>query len=319
MGQCSSEGQIDPSAVSLERVRSMSSKAVVVAAHVHDLPDGRKLSKDYQVDGRILGQGLCGDVLLLHNKEDGRKYAMKTIRKGHLLVMCPKMPAEVEIHLGLDHPNIVRFHSVYEAHSKLCLLMECCEGGELYACLQKRGVFPDTDAATATRQMLAAVGYLHSLKVVHRDLKLENFLLEREDNGSRLKLIDFGFAKVWDPATSAPMTTPCGSLTYVSPDVLGGKGYTNKCDLWSLSVIVWMLLVGYPPFHGDEKKVMAKIKACEPDWSHQSRWKRVRDEALSFVKQLMEKDPQRRLSAQEAAHHPWLARTLAKRASLAGA
>lgn len=311
MGQCSnraSDGaeEFAPHAVSLDKAKSLSSNAAVTAARYHYSQGGRKLADDYKVDGTVLGQGLCGDVVLVLGKIDNRRYAMKTIRKTQVASSkLQQLTAEVEIYLTLDHPNIARLHDVYETEADICLLTECCEGGELYFRLQKRGVYTDSDAAEAARQMLRAVGYLHSHRVVHRDLKLENFLYESEDAASQLKLIDFGFAKVWDPSTL--MMASCGSIAYVSPDVLCGKGYTNKCDLWSIGVIVWMLLSGYPPFHGDEKLMMSKIKAGQADWSHKSRWKPVSDNAIDFLKKLLCKDPEQRMSAQDALRHPWLA------------
>jgi len=311
MGQCSNRApdaaeEIAVHAVSLEKAKSLSSNAAVTAARYHYSQAGKKLADDYKVDGTVLGQGLCGDVVLVIGKIDHRRYAMKTIRKTQVAPSkLQQLTAEVEIYLTLDHPNIARLHDVYESGSNICLLTECCEGGELYFRLQKRGVYTDSDAAEAARQMLRAVGYLHSRRIVHRDLKLENFLYESDDAAAQLKLIDFGFAKVWDPSTL--MMASCGSIAYVSPDVLHGKGYTSKCDLWSLGVVVWMLLSGYPPFHGDERLMMSKIKAGQADWSHKSRWKPVSDNAIDFVKKLLCTEPERRMSAQEALQHPWLA------------
>lgn len=310
MGQCSNRSADDahdlrPQAVSLEKARSLSSNAAVTSARYHYSRPGRKMVDDYEVDGHVLGQGLCGDVVLVRSRIDRRRYALKTIRKEQ--VAPPKLKqltAEVEIYLSLDHPNIARLHDVYETENDVCLLTECCEGGELYFRLQQRGVYTNEDAAEAARQMFRAVGYLHSHNVVHRDLKLENFLYESEDDVSQLKLIDFGFAKVWDPSTL--MMASCGSIAYVSPDVLSGRGYTNKCDMWSLGVIVWMLLAGYPPFHGEEKIMISKIKAGQADWSHKGRWKPVPREAIDLVKQLLDQDPERRPSAQIALRHPWL-------------
>jgi len=315
MGQCSNRGadgteEFSVHAVSLEKAKSLSSNAAVTSARYHYLTGGRKIQDDYDIDSKVLGQGLCGDVILARGKIDRRKYALKTIRKQQVAQSkLQQLTAEVEIYLTLDHPNIARLHDVYETDTDIRLLTECCEGGELYFRLQKRGVYTDADAAEATRQMLRAVGYLHSHRVVHRDLKLENFLYESDEPTSQLKLIDFGFAKVWDPSTM--MMASCGSIAYVSPDVLSGRGYTNKCDLWSLGVIVWMLLAGYPPFHGDEKFMMTKIKAGQPDWSHRNRWRPVSEEAVDFVKRLLSRDPNLRPSAQESLKHPWLTRGLA--------
>jgi len=289
MGNCSSDlvDDSEPRAISAEAIQAISSKGLTPVLRCQEFPvSGRRLNDDYEVEGTVLGEGLCGNVVLMRRKIDQGKFAMKTIDKmdaGSGSSSSLELPAEVEIYLALDHPNIAQLHGVYQTSSKVTLIMECCEGGELYSRLQKRGVYPEADAAEASRQMLRAVGFLHLLSIVHRDLKLENFLYDREDSKAQLRLIDFGFAHVWDRSTL--MKAPCGSISYVSPDVLSGTGYTDKCDLWSIGVIVWMLLCGYPPFHGkQEKAVLAKIKAGKPDWSHRRRWKPVSDEAVAFVK-----------------------------------
>jgi len=135
---------------------------------------------------------------------------------------------------------------------------------------------------------------------------LENFLYESNAEDAELKLIDFGFAKLWDPSTL--MLASCGSVAYVSPDVICGKGYTSQCDLWSIGVVLWMILTGYPPFHGSEKDMMENVKAGKPDWSHKRRWQPVAPEAVDLVRRLLEKDPEKRLTAQEALCHTWLVR-----------
>mmetsp|Transcript_130643 Transcript_130643/g.418930 ORF Transcript_130643/g.418930 Transcript_130643/m.418930 type:complete len:593 (+) Transcript_130643:63-1841(+) len=322
MGQCSAKSVLEyvdvfdfvdagsKPRVSLEKARSHSSNAAVTSARYHNANGGRRLTDDYEVDAtHVLGSGLCGDVVLARGKIDRRRYALKTIRKQQFHgSQMEQLLAEVEIYLTLDHPNIARLHDVYETDNQIGLITECCEGGELYYRLQEKVVFSDAEAAGATRQMLRAVGYLHAHNVVHRDLKLENFLYDalvdaEEPSGAQLKLIDFGFAKLWDAST--PMTASCGSVAYVSPDVLSGQGYTNKCDLWSIGIVVWMLLVGYPPFHGSESAMLTKIKACQLDWSHKSRWKVVRDEAIDFLKGLLKVDPEQRPNAVEALRHRW--------------
>lgn len=315
MGQCGSykattcDAHQLQNAVQLDRVRMRSSNAAVVSSRYHGIPDGaptaRRLVDDYEVQEKVLGHGLCGDVVLAKSRVDGRKCALKTIPKQK--VPSGKMEAfyaEVEIYLALDHPNIARLRDVYESPTEIYMLIECCDGGELYYRVQRRGVYTDADAAQCTREMLRAVSYLHSQGVVHRDLKLENFLYDTEEKDAVLKLIDFGFAKIWDPATV--MMASCGSVAYVSPDVLSGKGYTNKCDMWSLGVIVWMLLVGYPPFHGEDSVMRQLIAKGEPDWHHKTRWNRVKEDAKDFVKRLLTVDPKLRYSAQEAMMHRWL-------------
>lgn len=305
-----------PESISLDLARSRSSNPVVTSLRYHVQGQGRNkkgrsLHDDYDVyAATVLGTGLCGNVVLAKGKVDNRRYALKSIGKTALMARKRnKLLSEVEIYLTLDHPNIARLHDVYESDSQISLITECCEGGELYHRLEEKIVFSDAEAAIASRQMLRAIGYLHAHQVVHRDVKLENFLFDKPGDlsaGSQLKLIDFGFAKIWDESTM--MTASCGSVNYVSPDVLSHKGYTNKCDMWSIGVVVWMMLVGYPPFHGDEQGIMRSIKAGALDWRHQSRWGNVRDEAVDFVKSLLVVNPDCRPDAAEALRHPWLAR-----------
>jgi len=273
------------------------------------------LCEDYDVSSTVLGQGLGGDVLLARGRAAGGRFAVKTVPRSS--AGARRLPEEAEIHMQLTHPNIARLHGIYEGGGKVCLVMECCDGGELYARLQKRGAFPDAEAAEASRQMLRAVAYLHSRCVVHRDLKLENFLYESEEPAAQLKLIDFGFAHLWDPLT--PMQAPCGSPSYVSPEVLSRSGYTHKCDLWSLGVVVWMLLCGYPPFHGEERQMLAQIKAGEPDWSHRKRWKHVSEDAVELVTRLLALSPEQRPEAREALRHAWLRKGADAARRMAGA
>jgi len=108
------------------------------------------------------------------------------------------------------------------------------------------------------------------------------------------------------------MMASCGSMAYVSPDVLRGNGYTNKCDLWSLGVIVFMMLVGYPPFHGSDKEMRRGIMTAKPDWNHKDAWKTVSHDAKEFVKTLLVKDPEMRSDARSALQHRWITKNKAK-------
>jgi len=209
---------------------------------------------------------------------------------------------EVQVHLLLDHPNVVRLHDVYETWNSVSLVTEFCKGGELYAHLAEKTVFSEIEAATAMRQMLRAVAYLHAHQMVHRDLKLENFLYESTAPDAMLKLIDFGFSKVWNKVN--PMKSCCGTISYVSPEVLRSQGYTNKCDVWSMGVILFMMLSGYPPFVGEKGEIASKILSGTISW--RGPWSQISTRAHHFVKLLLCSNPDRRLSASEALQNPWL-------------
>lgn len=294
--------------ISLDRVKSLSSNAPVTAARHHDASQGgRRLEDDYELTSTVIGSGACGQVLLARGRADRRRYALKTMpRSDSCSNRLQHLTSEVEIYLTVDHPNIARLHDVYETQDATCLLTHYCEGGELYSRLQRLGLFPEAQAAEAVSQMLRAVGYLHSHHIVHRDIKLENFVYESLDSFANLKLIDFGMAILWDQST--PMVMQCGSLMYVSPDVLCGEGYTDKCDLWSLGVITWMLLTGRPPFDGDDDEMLKRnIRAGELDWIRNGHWDGICTEAIDFVRQLLDKDSRCRPSAEQAAQHCWFA------------
>lgn len=263
----------------------------------------RHLEHDYSLDGRVVGSGMNGPVRLATGKEDSRKYAVKSFKKRGLSGRKrQELKSEAEIYLTLDHPHIARLEMVYETADDLHLVMEYMAGGELYNRLSKRKRYTEEGAALTIRQVLLAVAYLHTHQIVHRDLKLENFLYESEAS-DHLKLIDFGFAKFWHANLGSKMSQACGSLHYVAPEVLE-HSYTEKADMWSAGVIAYMLLTGSPPFFGSDEEVLLKIRAGKPHWS--SRFHTLSGHAKSFVEGMLVKDPVARFSAQQALDHPFV-------------
>jgi len=260
----------------------------------------RPLYDDFNVEAKVLGSGMSGPVRLATSK-DGKKHAIKSFRKrGLSMAKRRELQNEVEIYLQLDHPHIARLEFVYDFDEELHMVMEFMEGGELYDRLAARKQYTEELAAATTWQMLLPIAYLHQNKIVHRDLKLENFLYERKDS-DELKLIDFGFAKFWrGPQT---MHQACGSVHYVAPEVLA-HSYTEKADCWSIGIIVYMLLIGSPPFHGSDDVVLEKIKTGKPQWS--SRFPKLSKTARSFIQALLVKNPEERMSIAECLEHPWV-------------
>jgi len=261
----------------------------------------RRLDDDYIFDGKIVGSGMNGPVRLATGKGDARKYAIKSFKKNGLSSQKrAELKNESEVYLTLDHPQVAKLEMIYETQEELHLVMEYMAGGELYRRLSSKKCYSEADAACCIRQVLLSVAYLHAQGVVHRDLKLENFLYETEDS-DHLKLIDFGFAKFWNQ--DAKMSQACGSLHYVAPEVLE-RAYTDKADLWSCGVIAYMLLTGTPPFFGNDNEVVAKIRAGTPHWSQ--RFHTLSVQPKSLVRGLLLADPGQRLSAKAALEHPFV-------------
>jgi len=274
---------------------------IPVSARYHTLP--KCIDEDYEVSSKVLGSGYNGVVRQATRKGlEGQKFAVKAFK---IASVSPdkkaELQAEVSIFLCMDHPQITRLFDVYESDDYMFLVMECMEGGELFDRVTALKRFTEKDAADAVMQMLLAVNYIHSHGVVHRDIKLENFLYDTK-NSNFLKLIDFGFSKVWDP--NIKMQISCGTLAYVAPEVLD-RAYTSQCDLWSLGVITFVLLSGYMPFSGSEEEQTRRISKGKYTMKPE-RWNNMSESAISFVKGLLEVDPQIRLSAAKALDHPWI-------------
>lgn len=164
---------------------------------------------------------------------------------------------EIDILKNLDHPNILRLYEVFEDNKHIFLVTEYCDGGELFDEILLRQRFEEKDAAPIMKQLLSAINYCHKQKVCHRDLKPENVLLDSGDK-STIKLIDFGTSQVFE--NEEKMELVLGTAYYIAPEVLAGK-YDEKCDIWSIGVILYILLSGEPPFFGNnDAEIIQKVK-----------------------------------------------------------
>lgn len=161
----------------------------------------------------------------------------------------------------LDHPNIIKLYEVYEDSKNVYLVMEVCEGGELFDRIIEKGCFTEIEARRVFTQIVQTINYCHSKGIAHRDLKPENFLLLTKHDESPIKVIDFGLSTNFDQKSN--MKTKAGSPYYISPEVLEGK-YDQSCDIWSLGVILYILLSGTPPFYGEnDGKILEAVRKGE--------------------------------------------------------
>ncbi|KXZ50905.1 hypothetical protein GPECTOR_14g152 [Gonium pectorale] len=261
--------------------------------------------KDYE-PGSILGKGTFGTTYAAINKRTQEKVAIKVISKKKLVSAeeIGDVQREVQImHHLAGHPNVVCLKGVYEDKSNVCLAMEVCSGGELFDAIVKKGHYTEKDAAGLIRTIVGVVAHCHNMGVIHRDLKPENFLLSDKSPSAALKATDFGLSSFFQEGQI--FTDIVGSAYYVAPEVLK-RSYSKEADIWSCGVILYILLCGYPPFHGEnEKKIFEAVVGKPVDFSSEP-WPQISDAAKDCVRRMLVRDPKRRATAQQILQHEWM-------------
>eukprot|EP00479_Gromia_sphaerica_P008001 TRINITY_DN2888_c0_g1_i2.p1 TRINITY_DN2888_c0_g1~~TRINITY_DN2888_c0_g1_i2.p1 ORF type:complete len:198 (+),score=27.62 TRINITY_DN2888_c0_g1_i2:345-938(+) len=160
----------------------------------------------------------------------------------------------------VSHPNIVEFVELFDSHDNVYVVLEYLNGGELFDAIVDKGYFSEREAANVISDITLAIQYLHKQGIVHRDIKPENLIFSSRGDERHIKLTDFGLSKILKYENSI-MCTRCGTPGYVAPEVLRGRPYSMAVDMWSLGVVLYILLCGYPPFyHSNQKKLFEKIQ-----------------------------------------------------------
>lgn len=250
-----------------------------------------------------IGTGHFGCVKRAISKKSGKEWAVKIVRL-HNAVDKDALRNEVNILKRLHHPHIVRVIASYEDAEQMYMVMQLCKGKELYEHLYKeRRRFSEDEVRAIIRALLRAVAFLHSNFITHRDLKLENLLLENADVPTSLKLCDFGLSTRFRQGEK--LQKSLGTIDYVAPEVLDGD-YNEKCDLWSIGVICFELLTGTSPFHAptiDETmgKIFDGVLLFEDEI-----WTNISPNAITFIKALVKEDVDERLTAEQALDQKWL-------------
>lgn len=211
---------------------------------------------------------------------------------------------EIQVLRELEHPHIIRLYDVFEEKDFWYLVTEKMMGGELFDRIVAKSFYNEKEARDVCQILFEAIGHCHNNSVAHRDLKPENLLLRSEDNDSEIKIADFGFAK--KVLTPNSLTTQCGTPGYVAPEILEGVAYDEKSDMWSLGVIVYILLGGYPPFiEQNQRELFRKIRKGNFQF-HEEYWGGVSADAKDLISSLLTVQPSKRLSAEEALRHKWM-------------
>ena len=253
-----------------------------------------------------IGIGGYSRVLKIQNIETGKLYACKELQKNELADI-DSFNREIDILIKLDHPNIIKLYEVYENEDFIYIVMELCNGGELFDRIIKRtemgNPFTEKEAATIFKQLMSAVSYCHSNKIVHRDLKPENLLLLNNDDDTHIKIIDFGTSLIFKKKNTS-MFDRVGTAYYISPEVIDGY-YDEKCDVWSCGIILYILLCGYPPFNGrDDEEIFLNIRRLNYSFPSPE-WNNISNDAKDLLKSII-CDQFMRLNDEQVLNHIWL-------------
>ena len=264
------------------------------------------LLTDYYEVIRKLGKGSYGKVYEVKNKTTGEIRACKQLSKSNLSNL-KKFEKEIELLIKTDHPNIIKLYEVFEDDRFIYLIMEKCNGGELFdriiIHIQSNKMYTEKDAAKIFQQLISAIVYCHDNGIVHRDLKPENLLYinEGDEINNPIKVIDFGLSRNFDPKSK--MNTKVGTAYYVAPEVLEGN-YTEKCDVWSAGVILYILLSGEPPFNGaNDREIYKAISKMIYQFPY-NKWKNISKNAIDLIEKCLVPED-KRISAKEVLEHPW--------------
>ncbi|XP_026080384.1 calcium/calmodulin-dependent protein kinase type II subunit gamma isoform X3 [Carassius auratus] len=253
-----------------------------------------------------LGKGAFSIVRRCVKKSTGQEYAAKIINTKKLSARDhQKLEREARICRLLKHPNIVRLHDSISEEGFHYLVFDLVTGGELFEDIVAREYYSEADASHCINQILESVSHIHQHDIVHRDLKPENLLLASKMKGAAVKLADFGLA-IEVQGDQQAWFGFAGTPGYLSPEVLRKDPYGKPVDIWACGVILYILLVGYPPFWDeDQHKLYQQIKAGAYDFPSPE-WDTVTPEAKNLINQMLTINPAKRITADQALKHPWV-------------
>ncbi|CAG9326269.1 CIPK3 [Blepharisma stoltei] len=253
--------------------------------------------------GSVLGEGSYGKVRMGVHIESGEKFAIKILDKARIKQenLIENLRQEIHIMKHIRHPNIVKLYEVLSSHSKIYLVLELVTGGELFDKIKECGPLPETQVRNYFQQIISAVAFCECQHIAHRDLKLENVLLDKD---GVLKISDFGLSGLFkfDKFNIELMYSTCGTLNYLAPETFGNQGYDGHLsDIWSCGVILYAMLAGTLPFEDDSiSRLIEKILSCNYEMP-----KNISISAQDLLRQILNPDPRTRISISKIKKHPW--------------
>jgi serine/threonine protein kinase len=250
-----------------------------------------------------LGEGAFAVVKKATDRATGRPYAIKIVNRSSLnRKMELALRDEISILRDLRHEHVMALYDSVATVEKYFLVTEYLEGGELFDRIVDKSSYTESEARDVCGVLFGAMDYLRSRGVVHRDLKPENLLLVNKASDSDIKICDFGFAK-FAPSDHS-LKTMCGTPGYVAPEILRKEKYGTKCDMWSMGVIVFILLGGYPPFFDSTPRKIFQLTLAGKFTFDPEYWVDISQSCKDMICALLDSDPARRASAEEILSHP---------------
>lgn len=265
---------------------------------------GLKLEDEYEIFEK-LGEGSFAIVKKATHKSSGESYAVKTVnRKSLSYDEEAALKEEMSILNDLHHDHICYLHETFVTINHYHMVTELLEGGELLERIARKSTYNESEARDLCTTLFDAIKYMHSKGVAHRDLKPENLLLQYRESDSEIKIVDLGFAK--HASSDDSLKTICGSPGYVAPEILQKEKYGTKCDMWSLGVVVFIMIGGYPPFYAGTDLEMLRLTMVGKFEFDREYWDGISNGAKDLISSLLVVDPRKRADADDILSHPWM-------------
>merc|ERR1712087_1032721 len=266
----------------------------------------RDFYKKYWIEAGKIGEGAFARVRKITRKSDKAVFALKMIKKkGKSVEDIAALQREILVLQKCDHQNVVKLGDWCDTKKRIYMVVEFCDGGDVFERVVEYKKFSEKSAIHVVKQVASGILHVHNLGFVHRDLKPDNLMYLNKEVDSDIKIIDFGLA---GDVNEGPCKTPCGTAHYAAPEVLSSMEYDQSADMWSLGVILYTLLCGFPPFFdasNNMKNLYHLIKKGQYSFPSPF-WDDISDGAKDLIRRLLLKDPKGRLTAEEVLKHSWV-------------